>query len=334
MTKETSIASKKFASFEQLLEFYKCHSLRAISCEGEKILLKYPISVNKGLEKIHRMAQDELYTTLAGKQPVKPAPPSPSTKPGFKKKSVVSNSENKPTPIIANTVGSNSTDSLLDQVLQQLKIVQDELTTELAGSVVLPPNTTLAPQKEILDSSITVHEEKELPNNSDPCLSFDPTEILPAPECITAADEFVPKPTSALDENKISPTQESTQLSTNQIPLLGTNENNTTTTDTTPTTGKKSKTAPPPLPPPLPPIHEPTPAVMGSPTGTLTGSVCPEDLIDMQQRLKSPPPKENGKHKQGAMYDIFDQFNDKISVMRAMIEHSDDEDYEELEWED
>jgi len=325
MTKETSIASKKFVSFEQLIEFYKCHSLRAIGHESEKILLKYPIPVDKDLEKFHRIAQDELYTTLAGKRPIKPAPPSPSTKPGFKKKSVVSSNENKPsskdktvsqpTPVVANTVEGNFTDTSLDQTLQDLKVVQDELTKELAGSEVPSQN-----------APIIIHEEKESPTKN---VSSGPTEILPAPEHTTAA-EFV-NPTSALDENKTSPTQEYTQLSTNQVPLLGTNENSTTIIDTTPNSGG---TAPPPLPPPLPPICEPTPALMGSSTGTLTRSVCPEDLIDMQQRLKSPPPKENGKHKQGGMYDIFDQFNDKISVMRAMIEHSDDEDYEELEWED
>ena len=31
------------------------------------------------------------------------------------------------------------------------------------------------------------------------------------------------------------------------------------------------------------------------------------------------------------MQSAFDQFNDKISAMRSLVEYSDDEDYEELE---
>ena len=65
-TKEVCVASKKFGNFHELLEFYKFNPLKIRSRPNDNILLTFPLPVDKNLENIHKQAQDELYSELAG----------------------------------------------------------------------------------------------------------------------------------------------------------------------------------------------------------------------------------------------------------------------------
>lgn len=65
-TKEVRVASKKFANFNELLEFYKFNPLKIRSRPNDNILLTFPLPVDKNLENIHKQAQDELYSELSG----------------------------------------------------------------------------------------------------------------------------------------------------------------------------------------------------------------------------------------------------------------------------
>ena len=67
-TKEVCVASKKFANFSELLDFYKYNPLKIRSRPNDNVLLTFPLPVNKHLESIHKQAQDELYSELAGEQ--------------------------------------------------------------------------------------------------------------------------------------------------------------------------------------------------------------------------------------------------------------------------
>ena len=329
-TREVFIASKSFSSLEEMLDYYTKHSLKARGREAEKILLRYPIPVDKKLEMIHRMAQDELYTTLAGKLPAaKPAPPSPSTKPSLKKLSVQMANEDESiskenvkrqetTSVTVNPPKDNSAENLLDQALQQLENFKDELNTEIAtlSSGATHHDVPSVPSEEVV-------VEKPVSPPPDKVTTISPpkeAESLPA----TIPSEIVKPP--AASESITPPSSEQVVAST-------TNKGDVTTT-TSPV--QKSKTAPPPAPPPLPPIAEPTAAstLVGSKIPPTTpGSVSSEHLLEMQQKLKKTLPRDTSLSKSGgAMHDIFAQFNDKISLMRSMVEHSDDEDYEELEW--
>jgi len=349
-TREIYIASKSFSSLEEMLDYYTKHSLKARGRETEKILLRYPIPVDKKLETIHRMAQDELYATLAGKLPAtKPTPPSPSTKPNLKKPSVemgnkdsiikeniksqeavlspvnvlkdtltvnlskdASSTANFPKDALtANLSQDDSAENLLNQALQQL----EELNTEIA---------TLSSDAIPIDvPSITVPAENTV--NEKPVSPPDQVSTIPPPR----EAESLPTTTISSEIVKSSTASESiTPPSSEQKPT--TNEGDATSPVL------KSKTAPPPAPPPLPPIAEPTAVstMVGSKVlPTTPGSVSSEDLLEMQQKLKKTLPRDTSLSKSGGiMHDIFDQFNDKISLMRSMVEHSDDEDYEELEW--
>jgi len=307
-----------------MLDYYTKHTLKARGRETEKILLRYPIPVDKKLETIHRMAQDELYTTLVGKLPAtKPTPPSPSSKPSLKKLSVQMENEDsiikentKPQETASSTVNlpkDDSAENLLDQTLQQLENFKDELNTEIATlsfDSTLPnvPSVPSVNEKPVfpLDQVTSISPPKE----AESLTTTIPSEIV----IPSAASEVI------------------TPSSSEQKPASS-NEGDATTT-TSPV--QKFKTAPPPAPPPLPPIAEPTAGstVVGSKVPpTSPGSVSSEDLLEMQQKLKKTLPRDTSLSKSGGvMHDIFDQFKDKISLMRSMVEHSDDEDYEELEW--
>lgn len=65
-TREICVASKKFPNFHELLEFYKYNPLKIRSRPNDNILLTFPLPVDKYLENIHKQAQDELYSELAG----------------------------------------------------------------------------------------------------------------------------------------------------------------------------------------------------------------------------------------------------------------------------
>lgn len=65
-TREVCVASKKFGNFHELLEFYKFNPLKIRSRPNDNILLTFPLPVDKNLENIHKKAQDELYSELAG----------------------------------------------------------------------------------------------------------------------------------------------------------------------------------------------------------------------------------------------------------------------------
>jgi len=68
ITGEVCVAAKKFANFNDLLEFYKSNPLKIKGKPNENILLTFPLAVDKSLENVHKQAQEELYAELSGEQ--------------------------------------------------------------------------------------------------------------------------------------------------------------------------------------------------------------------------------------------------------------------------
>jgi len=298
-----------------MLEYHTKHSLKARGRQTEKILLRYPIPVDKKMEAIHRMAQDELYTTLAGKLPAtRPAPPPPSTKPSLKKLTVQVANEDliveetlknpETASVTTNPPKVNSAENLLDQALQQLEHFKDELNTEMATLSSITSIATYPPEPSDMATEEVANEKPTTP----------PEQVITSPPK-EVGSLLTAEPSAVSTDQQVAPVSDKAAA--------------------TPPV-QKPTIAPPPAPPPLPPIAEPTAVstVAGSKTSSTSGSVSAEELLEMQQKLKKTLPRDASLSSKpgGVMHDIFDQFNDKISLMRSMVEQSDDEEYEELEW--
>jgi len=71
ITREVCVAAKKFTNFSELLDFYKHNPLKIKSRPNENVLLTFPLPVDKSLENVHKLAQEELYAELSGKKILK-----------------------------------------------------------------------------------------------------------------------------------------------------------------------------------------------------------------------------------------------------------------------